>query len=139
MAAPGIIRDRACVPDQPGGFLHLGARDAADRLDSVGRVAPAEPRIELEDRVAEHLAFDGGDGVFPFEREARILAIITTGASVIRYWPGPRAGPVRGAPGFRAPPDAPFGQQPAGVGAHQERPVAPLADEFAVVPAALDH
>ena len=32
-----------------------------------------------------------------------------------------------------------LGQQATGVGAHQQRPVAPGADEVAVVPAALDH
>ena len=32
-----------------------------------------------------------------------------------------------------------LGKQSAGVAAHQQRPVAPIADEIAVVPAALDH
>jgi hypothetical protein len=32
-----------------------------------------------------------------------------------------------------------FGQEPARVGTHEMRPVAPLADEVSVVPAALDH
>jgi hypothetical protein len=89
--------------------------------------------------VADHLALWCGDRVFPFQREPRVVACVFAGGGVIRHQPCRRAIPGEGAARTAARHEVVLGQRPAGVGAHQKRPIAPLADEIAVVPAALDH
>ena len=127
------------MPEQPRGFLDLGARNPADRFDGLRRVAPAEPGVQLEGRVADDLALRRGDTVFAVQREAGAVAVVLAGGGVIRHQPRRRAVPGEDAARIAVRFEVAFGQQAAGVGAHQVRPVAPLADEVAVVPAALDH
>ena len=93
VAAPGVVGHRARMPDQPRGFLDLGARNPADRLDRLRRVAPAEPAIELERRVADDLALRSGDPVLAIQREAAGVAVVTAGRRVIRHEPRGRAVP----------------------------------------------
>ena len=125
------------MPDQTCRFLDLRARDPANCFDLFRRIAPAEAGIELEDRVANHLAPRGHNSVFALER--KIGAVITPGGSIVRHRPRCGAVPGEGAARISRRCEILLGQQTAGVGAHQQRPVAPIADEIAIVPAALDH
>ena len=147
VAAPRVIGHWARVPDQPRRLFDLRAWNPADRLDGVGRVLPAQAGIELESRMADDLAAACADAVFAVKREASrasiilagILSGILSGRGVVRHQPRstliPRKEPARIA--IRR--NVRLGQQPAGVGAHEMRPIAPLADEIAVEPAVLDH
>ena len=90
--------------------------------------------------MADDLALRRGDPVFALQREVGAVAVVPA-----RRWchTAPAVPPRSSqANKRRASPsgvEVALGQQPAGVGAHQVRPVAPLADEVAIVPAALDH
>src|SRR5438874_1654472 len=76
MAAVGIIGYWTRVPDQPRGFLDLGARNPADRFDGLRRVAPAEPSVQLEGRVADDVALRCGNTVFAVQREVGAGAVV---------------------------------------------------------------
>jgi hypothetical protein len=127
------------MPDQPSGFLDLATGNPADRLDRLWRVTPAHLGIELEHRMTDHLATARRDPIFPVQRQPGAVSVVATGAAVIRD-----QSPGRRIPGEKTTYVARnlqigLGQQPAGIGAHQQRPITPIADKIAVEPAPFDH
>ena len=127
------------MPDQASGFLDLGARNPAGRLDDLRRIATAQPRVQLERRMAEDFALSGRHSVFTVERQVSAVPVETAGGGVVRHQAPCRAIPGERAARIAARLEVVLGQQAARVRADQVRPVAPGADEVAVVPAALDH
>jgi hypothetical protein len=127
------------MPDQARGFFDLGAWDPADRFDHFGRVAPAKPRIELESGTANHLSLQRGDAILPFQREARAVSTVAAGRGVVRDRLGGRSIPREKAVRIAMRRKIALAQQSAGIGAHEERHVAPITDEVAVEPSPLDH
>ena len=139
MPAPGVVGDRASMPDEARSFLQLGGGNPAGRRHHVRRVLAAQHGIVVEDRAASQRSGRGGQTVFPIQGEVLAGAVIAAGGGVVRN----RAGRVR-VPrdeAFRVTGrgQVGFAQEGAGIGAHQMGPVAPVADEIAVVPPALDH
>src|SRR5262245_39707764 len=129
MSAVGIVGHRPRVPDQARGFLDLDAWKPANRLDSLRRVAPTEPGIKLESRVAHDLSLARGDAVFAVQREAGAVAVVTARACVI--WHQPCRGRVPGEDAARIAGrlEITLGQKEARVGADQVRAVAPISNE----------
>ena len=132
VAAPGVVGNRAGFPDQARGLFDLSSWDPADRLDLLGRIVPTQLRVELEGGMADHVAVACGDAIFALEREIRAVAIVW-------HWRVVCGVPGDVAASLPARREITFGQHAAVVGTHQHRTVAPIADELAIVPAALDH
>ena len=136
--APGVVGDRARVPDQPGGRFELVARNPARRLDGLRRIVAAERGVELERGTTGHLAVRRRDPVFAFQRQARDVRLVAAGSRVVGdqtrlcLVPGEVAARALEAHVARA-------QQSTVIVAHQQGPVAPGLDERPVVPAVLDH
>ena len=89
--------------------------------------------------MADHFALRRTDTVFAFEREAGAIAVVAAGGGVVRDKPRRRAVPSEEAARIAGRREILPGQQAAGIGAHQQWSIAPVADEVAVEPAALDH
>src|SRR5690349_18256999 len=83
VTAPGIVRDRARVPDHVRRLLDLFLIHPAGFLDEAGRVAPAQADVVLKCRSTRHLPLRGSDGVFSFEREACCIPFIAPGCWII--------------------------------------------------------
>ena len=62
------------MPDQTCSILDLSARNPADRFDRVGRIAPAEPGVELEDRMTDYFSLRRHNPVFALERKTGAVA-----------------------------------------------------------------
>ena len=69
VAAPGVVGDRARVPEEARGLLELRGGNPAGRLHHLRRIAAAQRGIELEDRVAGHRSARGGEAVLALQRE----------------------------------------------------------------------
>src|SRR5437879_1108336 len=113
MPAPGVVRHWARVPNQPRGFLDSGAWNPAGRFDGLRRVAPAEPGVQLEGRVADNVALLRANTVCAVQCEAGAVASVLADAGVIRHQPRRGAVPGEGAARIAVWVEVAFSQQAA--------------------------
>ncbi len=137
--APGEVGDGPRLPEQAGRLLDLFAWNPGDRLDRFRGVAPAEIGGELERGPAGKIASRRGNGVLAEEGRLGAVPLVAAGRRIVeeRLRRGVVPGDVPSRATLRG--EVALGQQAAGVRAHEQRAVGPVADEGAVVPAALDH
>jgi hypothetical protein len=75
-----------------------------------------------------------GDAVLALQGKAAGVAVVAAGGRIIQHEARRRAVPGEEARRIAARIEVALGQQPARIGAHEVRPVAPVADEITVVP-----
>jgi hypothetical protein len=132
------VGDRPALPQQPCGGDDLLGGDAGDLGDALGRVLAAQRGVALERGPAVDRALEGDAPHGP--EHQRVLDAIgeASGHRVVGRRPSARLIP-RHVMGGLARVEVGGGEEPAGVVAHQERAVGPVADELPVVPALADH
>jgi len=137
--APGIVRDRPGLPDRACRLLQLTGRNPACRFDHFGRISFAKLGIAIEHRAAADCTVDSCNLVFASQGKMLARCLVAARARIIandavgQRIPGNELSRAAGGSQMLC-----F-QQPVGIGAHQERSVAPRPDELLVVPPSLDH
>ncbi len=139
-AGPVEVGHRPPLPEQPRRLDDLRGGDAGDPLDALRRVAATEGGVRLERghaRDGGSAARRAGDGAG--ERGLDDALHESPRDGIVRDRPGRAAVPRHVVAALAVGREVGGREQAAGVLAHQQRAVGPVADEVAIVPALRDH
>ena len=137
-AAPGVVGDGPRLPKKLRGSLYRAGVDASDRLGRLRLVSATEVGEKREDRAARDRALGRGDVKVAEKREIQVI-IVDAAFRVKCHRQAARGVPCDEFAGLTGGIDILLAEQAAVVFADEERAVGPVADKFAVEPAALDH